>query len=73
MVWHAPRGAPYAGAAMTDKTGALRSREAETPTTWRCLTCRYEVVDSILPRKCPRCGASRVKFIEAGAESTAEA
>jgi rubrerythrin len=53
---------------MTDKTGAIRTREADTPTTWRCLTCQFEVVDSVLPRKCPRCGASRVKFVEAGAK-----
>ncbi len=57
---------------MTDKTGALKTREAETPTTWRCLTCEYEVVGSVLPRKCPHCGASRVKFLEAGAEPDAE-
>ena len=57
---------------MTEKTGALRTRAADTPTTWRCLTCRFEVVDTILPRKCPRCGASRVKFVEAGAKGEAE-
>jgi rubrerythrin len=57
---------------MTDKTGALRTREVETPTTWRCLTCRFEVVDTILPRKCPRCGASRVKFVEVGAKAEPE-
>ncbi len=57
---------------MTDKTGALRTRDAETLTTWRCLTCRYEVADSILPRKCPRCGASRVKFVEVGAKADAD-
>jgi rubrerythrin len=57
---------------MTDKTGALRTREVETSTTWRCLTCRLEVVDTILPRKCPRCGASRVKFVEVGATAEPE-
>ena len=57
---------------MTDKTGALRTRDAETPTTWRCLTCRFEVVFPILPRKCPRCGASRVKFVEVGATAEAD-
>ena len=57
---------------MTDKTGALRTRAAETPTTWRCLTCHMEVVDTILPRKCPRCGASRVKFVELGAQAENE-
>jgi len=54
---------------MTDKTGALRTREGDTPTRYRCLTCRLEVVDSMLPRKCPRCGASRVKFVEVGAQA----
>jgi rubrerythrin len=57
---------------MTDKTGALRTREAETPTQWRCLTCQLVVVDTILPRKCPRCGASRVKFVEVGAQAEAD-
>ena len=38
---------------MTDKTGALRTRTAETQTTWQCLTCHFEVVDTVLPRKCP--------------------
>jgi rubrerythrin len=58
---------------MTDKTGALRSRTEQTPTTWQCLTCHYQVVDSVLPRKCPRCGASRVKFVEVGAQAENEA
>jgi rubrerythrin len=58
--------------AMTDKTGALRTREAEKQTTWRCLTCTFEVVNTILPRKCPRCGASRVKFLEVGATAEAD-
>ena len=57
---------------MTDKTGALRTRDAETTTTWRCLTCHFEVVSPILPRKCPRCGASRVKFLEVGAVAEAD-
>src|ERR1700704_3439904 len=35
--------------AMTDQTGAIRTREAETPTSWRCLTCRLVIVDTILP------------------------
>ena len=58
---------------MTDKTGALKTRESETRTTWECLTCHFTVVDRILPRKCPRCGASRVKFIEVGARPEADA
>ena len=57
---------------MTDKTGALRTRAEDTPTTWQCLTCHLEVVDSVLPRKCPRCGASRVKFVELGAQAEDE-
>jgi rubrerythrin len=57
---------------MTDKTGAIRTRTAETPTTWRCLTCQLAVVDRVLPRKCPRCGASRVKFVEVGAKAETE-
>ncbi len=58
---------------MTDKTGAIRTRDAETSTTWRCLTCQLAVVDRMLPRKCPRCGASRVKFVEVGAQAETEA
>jgi rubrerythrin len=54
---------------MTDKTGALRTRDSDTPTTWECLTCHLKVVDIHLPRKCPRCGASRVKFVEVGAKA----
>lgn len=54
---------------MTDKTGALRTRAEDTPTTWVCLTCHWEVFSPILPRKCPRCGASRVKFVELGAQA----
>jgi rubrerythrin len=57
---------------MTDKTGALRSRDSEGLTTWQCLTCHQEVQDTILPRKCPRCGASRVKFVEKGATAEAD-
>jgi rubrerythrin len=57
---------------MTNKTGAIRTREEDTPTTWRCLTCQFEVVSRILPRKCPRCGASRVKFVQAGVAGEAE-
>ena len=57
---------------MTDKTGALRTRAVETETTWRCLTCQFEVVSVMLPRKCPRCGASRVKFLEVGAQAENE-
>jgi rubrerythrin len=58
---------------MTDKTGALRTRADDAPTTWRCLTCQFEVVDRVLPRKCPRCGASRVKFVEVGAVAETDA
>ena len=65
-------GWPVDSRVVTDKTGALRTREANTPTTWRCLTCHLEVVDTMLPRKCPRCGASRVKFLEVGAQAENE-
>ena len=54
---------------MTDKTGAIRTRTTSGPTRWECLTCHLEVVDSMLPRKCPRCGASRVKFVEVGVQA----
>lgn len=57
---------------MTDKTGAIKTRDAETLTTWQCLTCHLEVMDTILPRKCARCGASRVKFVEKGAAAEVE-
>lgn len=57
---------------MTDKTGALKTRAEEKQTTWQCLTCHFEVIDTILPRKCPRCGASRVKFVEKGAAPDAD-
>ena len=57
---------------MTDKTGAIRTRDAETPTTCQCLTCHFQVVAPVLPRKCPRCGASRVKFVELGAQAEVE-
>jgi rubrerythrin len=54
---------------MTAKTGALLTRQTSEPTAWQCLTCQFVVESSILPYKCPRCGASRVKFVELKAES----
>lgn len=61
---------------MTAKTGSLLTRKSDEPTVWRCLTCEYEVESVTLPYRCPRCGASRVKFIEAkggGGEGAEEA
>jgi rubrerythrin len=49
---------------MTAKTGAQVTHEADEPTEWQCLTCEYVVKSAILPFRCPRCGASRVKFVE---------
>ena len=58
---------------MTAKTGALPPSQHDEPTKFQCLTCEYVVESTTLPFRCPRCGASRVKFIEqqaagAGAE-----
>jgi rubrerythrin len=53
---------------MTAKTGALPPSQHEEPTKFQCLTCEYVVESSTLPFRCPRCGASRVKFIEMGAK-----
>ena len=57
---------------MTAKTGAQVTRAADEPTAWQCLTCEYVVESATLPFRCPRCGASRVKFVEfkAGAAPT---
>jgi rubrerythrin len=49
---------------MTAKTGAQSTREAHDSTQWQCLTCEYVVESIPLPFSCPRCGASRVKFVE---------
>ena len=58
---------------MTAKTGALQTKQTEAPTQWQCLTCEF-IVDSVtLPYRCPRCGASRVKFVELKAASGAAA
>lgn len=51
---------------MTDKTGTLPVPTGETETDWQCLTCQFVVRSKTLPFKCPRCGASRVKFIQKG-------
>ena len=59
---------------MTGKTGALRTRETDDMTTWLCLTCEFVVESRTLPYRCPRCSASRVKFVEAKTDgSSAEA
>lgn len=49
---------------MTAKTGALQTHQSDEPTNWQCLTCEFVVQGARLPYKCPRCGASRVKFVE---------
>ncbi|MFN8634213.1 MAG: hypothetical protein U0893_10180 [Chloroflexota bacterium] len=51
---------------MTAKTGALKTPTGDQPKVWQCLTCQNEVVSPTLPYKCPRCGASRVKFVVKG-------
>lgn len=51
---------------MTAKTGALKTPTGNQPKEWQCLTCEYVVVSPTLPYKCPRCGASRVKFVVKG-------
>ncbi len=51
---------------MTAKTGALKTPTDDEPREWVCLTCAFTVVSVTLPYKCPRCGASRVKFVVKG-------
>jgi rubrerythrin len=59
---------------MTAKTGTLPTPTGEQPVKWRCLTCEYVLESARLPFQCPRCGASRVKFVELKADgATAEA
>ena len=57
---------------MTDKTGAYVPPPGETATWWKCLTCEWRVQSATLPFACPRCGASRVKFMPEGAAPEAE-
>lgn len=57
---------------MTAKTGALPPSKKDQPTRFQCLTCEYVVESTTLPFRCPRCGASRVKFVEMGAQGAAE-
>lgn len=40
---------------------------------WRCLTCQYLLESELLPFRCPRCGASRVKMLDVTAKGTAPA
>jgi rubrerythrin len=49
---------------MTARTGALPPSQKDEPVKWVCLTCEYVVEDDKLPYRCPRCRASRVKFVE---------
>ncbi len=60
---------------MTARTGAILTKQTDEPTPWQCLTCEFVVESINLPYRCPRCGASRVKFVELkaeGAEAPAE-
>jgi len=57
---------------MTAKTGALPTPTGDDVKDWICLTCQYVVRLSKLPYKCPRCGASRVKFVVMGAKGEGE-
>jgi rubrerythrin len=57
---------------MTAKTGALPTPTGNDEKEWVCLTCQYVVKLSKLPYKCPRCGASRVKFVVKGAKGEGE-
>ena len=51
---------------MTAKTGGLQTPTGDQPKEWVCLTCQFTVLSVTLPFKCPRCGASRVKFVIKG-------
>jgi rubrerythrin len=57
---------------MTAKTGALPTPTGGENKEWVCLTCEYVVASPTLPYKCPRCGASRVKFVVKGAKGEGE-
>jgi rubrerythrin len=57
---------------MTAKTGALKTPTGSAPKEWLCLTCQNVVVSATLPFKCPRCGASRVKFVIKGESGEGE-
>src|SRR5436305_40079 len=56
---------------MTAKTGAIPTKQTDEPVKWQCLTCEYVVESATLPFSCPRCGASRVKFVEMSASGEA--
>jgi rubrerythrin len=57
---------------MTAKTGALKTPTGDDPKDWQCLTCEFVVRSATLPYKCPRCGASRVKFVIRGESGEGE-
>lgn len=57
---------------MTAKTGALPTPTGAGDKEWQCLTCEHIVFSPMLPYKCPRCGASRVKFIVKGQSGEGE-
>jgi rubrerythrin len=47
---------------VTQETEAPAVQPEESIATWRCKTCQFLVKSPTLPFRCPRCGASRVKF-----------
>jgi rubrerythrin len=57
---------------MTAKTGALKTPTGSELKEWQCLTCQFVVSSATLPYKCPRCGASRVKFVIKGESGEGE-
>jgi rubrerythrin len=57
---------------MTAKTGALKTPTGTDMKEWQCLTCQFVVKSATLPYKCPRCGASRVKFVIKGESGEGE-
>ena len=58
---------------MTAKTGALKTPIGDDAKDWQCLTCQVVVRSATLPFRCPRCGASRVKFVIRGETGEGEA
>ncbi|MBI4494894.1 MAG: hypothetical protein HY690_19135 [Chloroflexi bacterium] len=42
----------------------VRPEEQRGLRRWKCKTCQFVVEAELLPFRCPRCGASRVKMEE---------
>jgi rubrerythrin len=57
---------------VTALTGALKTPTGDEPKEWLCLTCQYVVRSATLPFQCPRCHASRVKFVVKGERGEGE-